>query len=82
MPGHHVKLVVEDEHDVVARHHLMYNSGNAEQFHHWVIMSIEKNRSGADSIDIEFRKRFEHSRFDTDGGRVQEDLVDDRVFVE
>src|SRR5664279_2586910 len=77
-----VVLILNNKFDVVARHHLMYNAGNAEQFHHWVVMSIEKNRSGADSVDLEFRKRFEHSRFDTDGGRVQEELIDDRIFVE
>jgi len=77
-----VVLILNNKFDVVARHHLMYNTGNAEQFHHWVVMSIEKNRSGADSVDLEFRKRFEHSRFDTDGGRVQEELIDDRIFVE
>jgi replicative DNA helicase len=77
-----VVLILNNKFDVVARHHLMYNAVNAEQFHHWVVMSIEKNRNGADGIDLEFRKRFEHSRFDTDGDRVQEELVDDRVFAE
>jgi replicative DNA helicase len=77
-----VVLILNNKFDVVARHHLMYNSVNAEQFHHWVVLSIEKNRSGADNIDLEFRKRFEQSRFDTDGGRVEEELVDDRIFVE
>jgi len=68
--------------DVVARHHLMFNTVNAEQFHHWVVMSIEKNRNGVDNVDLEFRKRFENCRFDTDGGRVEEELVDDRIFRE
>jgi replicative DNA helicase len=77
-----VVLILNNKFDVVARHHLMYNLANAEQFHHWVVMSIAKNRSGVDSVDLEFRKRFEHSRFDTDGGHVQEQLVDDRIFVE
>jgi replicative DNA helicase len=77
-----VVLMLNNKFDVVARHHLMYNTANAEQFHHWVVMSIEKNRSGADGVDIEFRKRFEQSRFDTDGGRVEEELIDDRVYVE
>jgi replicative DNA helicase len=77
-----VVLILNNKFDVVARHHLMYNMANAEQFHHWVVMSIEKNRNGVDNVDLEFRKRFEHSRFDTDGGRVQEEMVDDRVFVE
>src|SRR5450631_686953 len=77
-----VVLLLNNKFDVVARHHLMYDTGNADQFHHWVVMNIAKNRSGADSVDLEFRKRFEHSRFDTDGGQVQEELIDDRVFVE
>ncbi len=77
-----VVLILNNKFDVVARHHLMYNTGHAEQFHHWVVMSIEKNRSGANNVDLEFRKRFEQSRFDTDGGRVEEELVDDRIFVE
>jgi len=77
-----VVLILNNKFDVVARHHLMYNSGNADEYRHWVVMSIEKNRSGADGVDIEFRKRFEQSRFDPGGGRVEEELIDDRVFVE
>ena len=77
-----VVLILNNKFDVVARHHLMYNTGNAEQFHHWVVMSIEKNRSGADSVDLEFRKHFEHFRFDAAGRRVQEELIDGRIYVE
>jgi replicative DNA helicase len=77
-----IVLILNNKFDVVARHHLMYNLANAAQFHNWVVMSIEKNRNGVDDVDLEFRKRFEHSRFETDGGRVQEELVDDRIFVE
>ena len=77
-----VVLILNNKFDVVARHHLMYNTGHAEQFRHWVVMSIEKNRSGANNVDLEFRKRFEQSRFDTGGGRVEEELIDDRIFVE
>jgi replicative DNA helicase len=77
-----VVLILNNKFDVVARHHLMYNTGNAEQFHHWVVMSIEKNRSGVDSVDLEFQKHFEHFRFDSGGRRVEEELVDGRIFVE
>lgn len=77
-----IVLILNHKFDVVARHHLMFNTVNAEQFHHWVVMSIEKNRNGVDNVDLEFRKRFENSRFDTDGGRVEEELVDDRIFRE
>jgi replicative DNA helicase len=75
-------LVMNDKFDVVARHHLVYNTGNAERFRDFVVISIEKNRTGLDSIDLEFRKRFEQGRFETDGSPVGEQLVDERVFVE
>jgi replicative DNA helicase len=77
-----VVLILNNKFDVVARHHLMFNTGNAEQFHHWVVMSIEKNRNGVDSIDLEFRKRFEHFRFECGGGRVEEELIDGRIYVD
>jgi len=75
-------LILNNKFDVVARHHLMYSTSNAAEYRSWVVMSIEKNRNGVDNVDLEFRKRFEHHRFETDGGRVQEELVDDRIFVE
>ena len=75
-------LMLNNKFDVVARHHLMYDLGNAERFKFYVVLSIEKNRSGLDKIDLEFRKRFEQGRFETDGQPVSEQLVDERVFVE
>jgi replicative DNA helicase len=77
-----VVLLMNDKYDVVARHHLVYDVGNAERFRNWVVVSIEKNRSGLDKIDLEFRKRFEQGRFESDGNPVAEQLVDERVFVE
>jgi replicative DNA helicase len=77
-----VVLMLNDKFDVVARHHLIYNLAGAERFRNWVVMSIEKNRNGVDKIDLEFRKRFEQSRFEPHGGRVTEQLIDERVFVE
>jgi replicative DNA helicase len=76
-----VVLIINDKFDVVARHHLVYDVGNIERFREWVVLTIEKNRSGKDKVDLEFRKRFDQSRFDVDGSPVVEQLVDDRVFV-
>ncbi len=76
-----IALIMNDKFDVVARHHLMYNLANAETYREWVVISIEKNRNGVDDVDLEFRKRFEHSRFDCDGAGVVEQLVDERIFV-
>ena len=77
-----VILVLNDKYDVVARHHLVYGAGNIEQFRNWVVLSIEKNRSGLDKIDLEFRKRFEQGRFESDGQLVAERLIDERVYTE
>ncbi len=75
-------LMLNNKYDIVARHHLMYNVTNAERFRDWAVLSIEKNRSGRDGVDLEFQKRFEQGRFEPSGHRVAEQLVDDRVYVE
>ncbi len=75
-------LLLNNKFDVVARHHLVYNLGNAERYKQWAILSIEKNRSGLAGVDMEFHKRFEQSRFETEGRIVTEQLIDERVFVE
>ena len=77
-----VVLVINDKYDVVARHHLVFDVGNAERYRNFVVVSIEKNRTGIDRIDLEFRKRFEQGRFETEGAPVSEQLVDERVFVD
>jgi replicative DNA helicase len=77
-----VILVLSSKFDVVARHHLTYDLGNAERFREWAVLSVEKNRFGRDGVDLEYRKRFEQGRFEPDGREVKEQLIDDRVFVE
>ena len=75
-------LILNNKFDVVARHHLVYDLGSAERFKSWAVLSIEKNRSGVDKVDMEFRTRFDQSRFDQVGGMVAEQLVDERLFVD
>jgi len=77
-----VVLILNDKYDVVAKHHLVYHLGNAERFRHWVVMSIEKNRNGADHLELEFQKRFEQGRFEPEGRVVEEQLIEERVFRE
>jgi replicative DNA helicase len=77
-----VVLVLNDKYDVVARHHLVYDLGNAERYRDWVVLSIEKSRSGRDHVDLEFRKHFAHSCFDPSGQLVAEQLVDERVHLD
>jgi replicative DNA helicase len=77
-----VALLLNDKFAVVARHHLMYGTTNAEHYKSWAVCSVEKNRSGRAGVELEFRKRFEHGHLDPAGGHVAEQLVDDRIHVD
>ena len=77
-----VVLILNDKYDVVARHHLVYDLGNAERYKQWVVMTIEKNRHGVDGVELEFRKAFAEGRFDASGQYVVEQLIEERVFTE
>ena len=63
-------LVLNEKFDVVARHHLVYGSSNAERFRNYAVLSIEKNRGGMAGVDMEFRKRFDQARFERTGQLV------------
>jgi replicative DNA helicase len=77
-----VALIVNDKQQVVSKVHLAYDPVRAETFKHWAVLSIEKNRGGLAHIDLEFRKQFEHYRFDRIGSFVIDRLVDERLVVE
>lgn len=77
-----VVLVLNNKVDIVARHHLMYDLGNTERFREWVILGIEKNRFGRDGVELEYKKRFDQGRFESEGRPVSEQLIDDRVFLD
>lgn len=73
-------MIFNHKYDVVARHHLVYDVTNAEKFHQWAVLTVEKNRFGQDGVNLEFRKHFNQSRFAPDGSAVTEQLVDERLF--
>ena len=77
-----VVLILNEKVDIVARHHLLFSTTAAERFRSWAVLSIEKNRSGLQDVDLQLRKRFDQSRFDTTVESVPEQLVDERVFVD
>ncbi|WP_165821242.1 DnaB-like helicase C-terminal domain-containing protein [Nocardioides gansuensis] len=76
-----IVMVLNSKFDIVARHHLTYDLGNAERFREWAVVTVEKNRFGR-SLELEYRKRFDQGRFETTGRRISEQLVDERVFME
>lgn len=77
-----VLLMLSHKYQIIARHHLVFDAGAAERFKDWAVLSVEKNRNGRDGIDLEFRKRFDQSRYEEDGHLVVEKLVDERLYVE
>ena len=77
-----IVLILNDKYDVVARHHLVYDLGNAERYRTWVVMTLEKNRYGVDKVELEFQKHFEEGRFEAAGQYVVEQLIEERVFTE
>ncbi len=77
-----VLLVLAHKYQIIARHHLVFDAGAAERFKDWAVVSVEKNRNGRDGVDLEFRKRFDQSRYEQEGNRVVEKLVDERLYVE
>jgi len=74
-------MVLQDKYDVVARQHLVYDLAGAQQQHHWVVLTLEKNRHGRDHVELEFRKRLAHGHLEPRGQVVSEQLVDERVHV-
>ncbi len=75
-------LLLNNKYDVVARHHLVYSTGNVEKFRNWTVLTVEKNRNGRTGQDFEFLKRFDQGRFETAGRPVVEQLVDERIYLE
>ncbi|MDH2414511.1 DnaB-like helicase C-terminal domain-containing protein [Nocardioides sp. CER19] len=76
-----VLLILNSKYDIVSRQHLTF-AANADTFRQWVVLSVEKNRNGRSGLELEFRKHFEQNRFDTHGGLVREQLVDERLVLE
>jgi len=74
-----VILVFNSKYRIVSKTSIEYNLHKAQDLHDWVVCTVEKNRSGRDLIDMQFRKRFEYACFDPAGEIVEERLIGDRV---
>jgi replicative DNA helicase len=74
-----VILVFNSKYNIITKTSIEYNLHKAQDFHNWVVCTLEKNRSGRDLLDLEFRKRFEYACFDPQGAIVEDKLIGDRV---
>ncbi|HET9498683.1 MAG TPA: DnaB-like helicase C-terminal domain-containing protein [Marmoricola sp.] len=75
-------LLLNNKYDMVARHHLVYDTTNVSKFRKFVVLSIEKNRSGVTGVDMEFLKRLDQGRFEPHGQLVSEQLVEERLYAD
>lgn len=76
-----VILVFNNKYHVVPKHSIEFNLYKAQSFRDWVVCTVEKNRSGRDLLELQFRKRFEYACFDPRGSIVEVQLVGERVEV-
>jgi replicative DNA helicase len=73
-----IVMLMNEKFDIVDRRHLEYNRYNADQFHQYVVLSVEKNRAGSDLVDLELRKLLQFCLFRSDAQRVSEALISGR----
>jgi replicative DNA helicase len=77
-----VIIILNEKYGVVSRQQLTHDLTAAESHKHRLVFTIEKNREGADMVDLEFKKQFEYLRVDPTGGHVSERLIDERLIKE
>jgi len=77
-----IGLILNNKYTVVSREHVVYNPAQAQDMRNWVVMTMEKNRGGRNSVDIEFPLDAAHFRIVPKGRFVRERLIDDRVTLQ
>ena len=75
-----VILILNEKYNIVAKVNIEFNPYQAQRFRDWTILTVEKNRSGRDAVDLEFEKHFDFSCFDPNGKQVQEKLIEERLY--
>ena len=76
-----IGLILNNKHAIVSREHMVYNPKAAEALRGWVVMSVEKNRSGRNAVDMEYQLDAAHFRMLQEGGFVRDRLVDDKIVL-
>jgi len=75
-----VIMILNEKYSIVAKVNIEFNPYQAQRFRDWIVLTVEKNRSGQHSVDIEFQKHFEYACFDPTGRTVQEKLIEERLY--
>jgi len=77
-----IVLMLNEKAMAVSKAHSAYDSVRAASFHDQIVLSIDKNRGGPSSIDMEFDKDLSHYRFSPQGAIVEDRLVDELLYLE
>jgi len=77
-----VILIMNEKYNIVAKVNIEFNPYQAQRFRDWIVLTVEKNRSGLDNVDLEFQKHFAFSCFDPEGRPVQEKLIEERLYTD
>jgi len=75
-----VILILNEKYHIVAKVNIEFNPYQAQRFRDWIVLTVEKNRSGQHSVDIEFQKHFAYACFEPTGRTVQEKLIEERLY--
>jgi replicative DNA helicase len=70
-----IVLILNQKVTAVAKAHRVGHPLRARRYDQYVVVSLEKNRRGAATVDLDFRKDFAHHRFDPEGTFTLERLV-------
>ncbi|KRE61635.1 DnaB-like helicase C-terminal domain-containing protein [Nostocoides sp. Soil756] len=76
-----VVLILSSKDNIVSREHLVYDLGAIKIYRRWSVITVEKNRHGSGSVELELQKDFEHGRFHPTMRIVSERLIEERVFT-
>ncbi len=74
-------LILSSKENIVSREHLVYDLGSRSRYEQWSVITVEKNRSGQDQVELELQKDFEHGRFHSQVQVVTERPIEERVFT-
>jgi replicative DNA helicase len=76
-----VGIILNNKFQIISRDHMVHNLSQAEAMRNWVVMTIEKNRSGRNAVDMEYELDASHFRIVPSGRVVRERLVDERLVL-
>jgi len=77
-----IVLILNDKDKIISKNNVAYNPSKLTEYRQYIIITVEKNRTGRKMIDFEFKKHFKFFCFDPCGRSVQEQLIEEKLFTE